>query len=105
MALCAATALGFAAMLAGAFQIDAAHGITPAESMCGNGFSGFCVASPAKPTRRFAHGVREAIGYVAPAREARLIGRCDGVLMAGMEEDSFPAGCAWIEPIREGESR
>lgn len=35
------------------------------------------------------------------AREARLIGRCDGVLMAGMEESDFPAGCAWIDPIRE----
>lgn len=36
----------------------------------------------------------------APAIEARLIGQCNGKLMAAKEESSFPAGCAWIEPIR-----
>ena len=34
------------------------------------------------------------------AIEARLIGMCDGRLMAALEESSFPAGCEWIEPIR-----
>lgn len=34
------------------------------------------------------------------AIEARLIGECHGRLLAAMEESSFPAGCAWIEPIR-----
>ena len=36
---------------------------------------------------------------------ARLIGECDGRIMAAMEESAFPAGCAWIEPIRYQESR
>lgn len=35
-----------------------------------------------------------------PAREIRLIGECDGKFYGAMEEDQFPAGCAWIEPIR-----
>lgn len=40
-----------------------------------------------------------------PAVEVRLVGRCDGRLMAAMEEDNFPAtGCDWIEPIRDGDS-
>jgi len=39
----------------------------------------------------------------APATEARLIGRCDGRIMAAMQEDQFPAGCDWIEPIRYSE--
>lgn len=34
------------------------------------------------------------------AREIRLIGECDGKFYGAMEEDQFPAGCAWIEPIR-----
>lgn len=38
-----------------------------------------------------------------PAVEARLIGRCDGRIMAAMEESAFPAGCDWIEPIRYSE--
>ena len=34
------------------------------------------------------------------AIEVRLIGHCDGKLLAAMEEDNFPAsGCSWIEPI------
>lgn len=40
-----------------------------------------------------------------PATEARLIGECNGRLLAAMEESDFPAGCTWIELIRlDGES-
>lgn len=35
-----------------------------------------------------------------PAQHARLIGECDGVIYAGLEEDGFPENCTWIEPIR-----
>lgn len=36
-----------------------------------------------------------------PATEVRLIGMCDGKLLAAKEEDNFPeTGCAWIEPVR-----
>lgn len=38
------------------------------------------------------------VGY--EATEIRLIGECDGKFYGAMEEDQFPAGCAWIEPIR-----
>ena len=38
--------------------------------------------------------------YEAPATQIRLIGECDGKLLAAMEESAFPAGCAWIEPVR-----
>jgi hypothetical protein len=34
------------------------------------------------------------------ATEIRLIGECDGKFYGAMEEDEFPAGYAWIEPIR-----
>lgn len=34
------------------------------------------------------------------AHEIRLIGECDGKFYGAMEEDQFPTGCAWIEPIR-----
>lgn len=34
------------------------------------------------------------------AREIRLIGECNGKFYGAMEEDQFPAGCTWIEPIR-----
>lgn len=37
---------------------------------------------------------------VPQAFPARLIGQCHGQLLAGMEEDEFPEGCDWIEPIR-----
>lgn len=33
------------------------------------------------------------------AQPARLIGVCAGQVYAGQEEDSFPMGCDWIEPI------
>lgn len=33
------------------------------------------------------------------AHEARLIGLCSGRIYAAMEEDQFPSGCDWIEPI------
>lgn len=34
----------------------------------------------------------------APAGD-RLIGLCGGVTMTAVEEDDFPYGCDWIEPI------
>lgn len=34
------------------------------------------------------------------AHEIRLIGECGGKFYGAMEEDQFPTGCAWIEPIR-----
>ncbi len=34
------------------------------------------------------------------AKPIRLVGDCGGRIMAAMEESDFPAGCAWIEPIR-----
>lgn len=34
------------------------------------------------------------------AHEIRLIGECNGQFYGGMEEDEFPDGCTWIEPIR-----
>lgn len=84
IAIVAAVALSFSGLLYGAARIDAANGITPAESMCNNGFSGFCVSE-------------------RPAVPARLIGQCGGRILAAMEESAFPAGCNWIEPIRTEE--
>lgn len=34
------------------------------------------------------------------ATPAAFIGDCGGRIMAGAKRDSFPAGCAWVEPIR-----
>lgn len=47
-------------------------------------------------------GANLANGFAAEpaASEVRLIGECNGRLLAAMEESSFPAGCEWIEPIR-----
>lgn len=88
LALLGAVALGFVGFGYAAVKIDESNGITPSESMCNNGFAGFCQAAPKE----------------APAVPAMLIGRCNGVLMAAMEESAFPAGCTWIEPIREFEA-
>jgi len=81
-ALLTATALGFAALFGGAYAVDSANGVSVSQSLASVGI-----------------GRAEA-----PAREARLIGRCGDKLLAGLEESSFPAGCAWIEPIREFEA-
>ncbi len=35
-----------------------------------------------------------------PAVQIRLIGECNGITMAAMEESAFPEGCTWIEPVR-----
>lgn len=43
--------------------------------------------------------INNALGDEASAQPARLIGLCDGQVLAAMEEDQFPAGCDWIEPI------
>lgn len=40
-----------------------------------------------------------------PAVPARLIGLCDGRILAAEEESAFPAGCTWIEPIRYASER
>lgn len=40
------------------------------------------------------------LDYVRGASEIRLIGECDGKFYGAMAESDFPAGCAWIEPIR-----
>lgn len=31
--------------------------------------------------------------------EPRLVGKCSGRIILKEEEDEFPAGCDWIEPI------
>ena len=89
LAILAATALGFAGLFYGAARIDAANGISVSESLANNGIHGGAAIA-----RHFERNAE------APAVEARLIGRCGGRLMAGLEESSFPAGCEWIEPIR-----
>ena len=33
------------------------------------------------------------------AKEVRLIGLCQEVYYAAMEEDNFPENCDWIKPI------
>jgi hypothetical protein len=81
-AMLAATAAGFVALFGAAYHMDSSNGVTVSESLASVGI-----------------GRAES-----PAREARLIGRCGGRLMAAMEESSFPAGCAWIKPIREFEA-
>lgn len=35
-----------------------------------------------------------------PAHKIRLIGQCAGEFYGGIEEDQFPDGCAWVEPVR-----
>lgn len=76
IALCGAVALGFAGMISAAVAADHANGITVSESLASAGI-----------------GRAES-----PARPARLVGDCGGRIMAGQEESSFPAGCAWIVP-------
>lgn len=44
----------------------------------------------------------EAQPAQADAEPIRLIGLCHSQLLGGIEEDSFPAGCDWIEPVRFG---
>jgi hypothetical protein len=39
-----------------------------------------------------------------PAVPVRLVGLCDGRMMAAMEESAFPAGCDWIAPLGGMES-
>jgi hypothetical protein len=49
--------------------------------------------------------VPAAVPAERPAIEARLIGRCDGRLMAAAEESAFPAtGCDWIRATSEESS-
>lgn len=53
----------------------------------------------------FAMGIAAALALSivmapTPAKPIRLIGECNGLFYGGMEEDEFPDGCAWIEPIR-----
>lgn len=42
-------------------------------------------------------GLRSAAAQAAPVR---LVGLCSGRLLGALEEDAFPAGCSWIEPVR-----
>jgi hypothetical protein len=113
----AASLAGFAAFTSYAVKADAARGLTVSESLCTAGIG--CTAEesrtlrawlrgrpPQGELRQFAAEARRRIGYKPerPAVEARLIGRCGGRLMAAMEESAFPAGCAWIEPIRDAAS-
>lgn len=89
LAIIAATVASFAGLLYGAAAIDAANGISVSESLANNGIHGAAAIA-----RHFETPAE------APAVRARLIGECGGQLYAGLEESSFPAGCAWIEPIR-----
>lgn len=91
LAIIGAAVLGFAGFGYAAVKIDASNGITPAESMCNNGL-GFCATAKRDAARQAGE---------APAVPALLIGRCNGVLMAAMEESAFPLNCEWIEPIKE----
>lgn len=75
--LISACLAGFAAMAYGAFAIDQARGITVSQSLAQWG-----------------------IGRAPAARQVRLVGQCDGKILAAMEESDFPAGCAWIEPVK-----
>lgn len=108
------TTAGFIGMFAMAYQIDASNGITFAESMCNNGFSGFCAAVETPLPESGFHSNRDYCSpadcreYIAAKRlirfeaaEVRLIGKCGNRYYAATEESSFPAGCAWIEPIKE----
>lgn len=73
-----ATGIGLAGALAGvALSVAAALAIAPSSPSPFDRFE----AEPA-------------------ATEARLIGYCDGRVLAGIEESSFPSSCDWIEPIR-----
>lgn len=72
VALAVTAVLGFVALLGGAAALDHANGLS----------------------------VSESLGIAPRAREVRLIGDCNGRIMAALEEDQFPAGCRWIEPIR-----
>lgn len=91
IAACAAMALAVAGGLYGMARIDAANGISVSQSLANHGIG------RASPYDRFERP--------DAARPARLIGSCGGQIMAAEEESSFPAGCAWIEPIRlNGES-
>lgn len=86
-----ATGIGLAGALAGvALSVAAALAINAAEPG----------TAERSPLRQFAAETRAALHYESPAREVRLIGLCDGRLMAALEESSFPSDCAWIEPIR-----
>lgn len=84
-AMLAGVALASAGILAACYQADKAAGISVSESLASHGI-GRAAISPAMGGER--------------ARPARLIGRCNGVLLAGMEESDFPMDCQWIERIR-----
>ncbi len=86
LALFAAMGIAVTGALTLGWQADSARGLTVSESLASAGFG-----SPAE---------RVSARFESPAREVRLIGLCDGRLMAALEESSFPAGCEWIEPIR-----
>lgn len=62
--------------------------------------------------KQLAFGAALAAGFVAvlfilkglevpnkQAEEVRLLGFCNGKLLAAKEEDQFPTGCLWIEPV------
>jgi hypothetical protein len=113
----AAVAASFAAFTSYAVKADAARGLTVSESLCTAGIG--CTANesatlrawlrgqpPKGELRQFAAEARRRIGYKPerPAVEARLIGRCNGRLMAALEESAFPAGCDWVEPIRDADA-
>lgn len=116
-AILAATLAGAAAFMSYAVKADAERGLTVSESLCTAGIG--CTANesatlrawlrgqpPKGELRQFAAEARRRIGYKPerPAVEARLIGRCNGRLMAALEESAFPAGCDWIEPIRDADA-
>lgn len=66
---------------------SAAIGLAGAALVLGAWTLGMAMASPAKVEGE-------------AARPARLLGQCKGVMLAAMQEDDFPKGCDWIEPIR-----
>ena len=112
-AIIAATLAGCVAFGAYAVRADAERGLTVSESLCTAGIGctagesamlrGYLRGQPKSELQRFAAETRQRIHYAPerPAAPARLIGRCNGQLYAGNSESSFPAGCAWIEPIRD----
>lgn len=90
-ALILASLAGCAGFTSYAVKADAARGLSVSESLCTAGIG--CTAAERGRI------VAELRGE-APAVPARLIGECGGRILAATEESSFPAGCAWIEPIR-----
>ena len=90
VAFAGAIVASFGAMFYVAAAADAAHGISVSESLRNNGIHG-------------AAYVAEAFESERPAVPVRLIGKCNGRILAALEESSFPAGCEWIEEIHAEE--